>query len=524
MAVALPAVEVSGASGSVPNPLAVCPAVGHDTLCGVLITVNPDGSTTVTTSGQGPIDEQEDTLVGVVNNSNALLENVSLNGADTFGLDGDGLCDAVYNVCTSPTEYGPTGYEGPGTSFTVTNANAGLVNFSPVLAPGASSYFTLESAPFSVSGVTLLPDISLTASSFSAVEGNATTPTTQLATFTDGPSTAPASDFTASVNWGDGSTPCVCSITQSSSGSPYVVTGSHLYAEEGTYTPKVTITDNALSLNTATASGTASVADAALTAAAHTIPAQTTGASSGSLLVATFTDGNPNAAISDFTTAGSPSISWGDGMTSSGSITQPGGVGTTFDVWGTHTYASHVGSPFTITVTINDAGGSRATVQDTVVVADAVITCSTAPCTGSVSSPQQSETASSPSTSGSILVSLDTTLPTGQAFSCNDPFRHATQYTTVADSGLISGSIVFTVTFANASAPGPWWVPFAVCYQSNVPFTNLFGKSVTTGLLPLCILTKTGAGPCIKSISERLFGAGNVVETVVIPSIDPKFR
>jgi hypothetical protein len=199
-------------------------------------------------------------------------------------------------------------------------------------------------------------------------------------------------------------------------------------------------------------------------------------------------------------------------------------VGTLFDVWGTHTYTSHVGSPFTVTVTINDVGGKNATVYDSVVVADAVITCSKSPCTGSVSSPQQSETANSPSTTGNILVSLDSTLPAGQTFSCNDPFRHAAQFTTVADNGLNSGSIVLTVTFKNSSASGFWLVPFAVCFQSNVPFTNLFGKSVTTGLLPLCPLKNTGVGPCVKSISELPFGLGNVVETLVIPSNDPKIR
>jgi hypothetical protein len=401
-----------------------------------------------------------------------------------------------------------------------------LVNFSPTLAPGASTYFTLESAPFTVSAVTLLPDITLTASSFSGVEGLATPATTQLATFTDGPSTAPPSDFKAAVSWGDGTTtPCVCTITQSAPGSPYVLKGSHLYAEEGTDTTHVTITDNSLPLNTATASGTASVADAAITATAHAISPQTTGVSSGSVLVATFTDANPTAPISDFTTlAGYPSINWGDGATTTGTVTQPGGVGTAFDVWGTHTYASHVGSPFAVTVTIDDVGGSTATAHDSVTVADAVITCSTSPCTGSVSNPKQSETASSQSTSGSILVSLDTTLPTGQTFSCNDPFRHAAQYTTVTESGLNSGSIVFTVTFANSSAAGYWFVPFAVCFQSTVPFTNLFGQSVTTGLLPLCPFAKTTNGPCVRSISELPFGIGNVVETVVIPSNDPKIH
>jgi hypothetical protein len=94
----------------------------------------------------------------------------------------------------------------------------------------------------------------------------------------------------------------------------------------------------------------------------------------------------------------------------------------------------------------------------------------------------------------------------------------------VSDTGLNSGSIVLTITFKNSSAPGFWLVPFAVCYQSNVSFTNLYGKPATTGLLPLCPLKNTGVGPCVKSISELPLGIGNVVETVVIPSNDPKVR
>ena len=52
--------------------------------------------------------------------------------------------------------------------------------------------------------------------------------------------------------------------------------------------------------------------------------------------MATFNDANPMAPISDYTAT----IDWGDGTPNSqGTIIQPGGVGTTFEVLGTHTYA-----------------------------------------------------------------------------------------------------------------------------------------------------------------------------------------
>ena len=61
------------------------------------------------------------------------------------------------------------------------------------------------------------------------------------------------------------------------------------------------------------------------------------------------------------------------------------------------------------------------------------------------------------------------------------------------------------MSFANNLASGPWWDLFGVCYYSpNVTFTNLFGKSVNLGLLPLCPLPRKGhpvVGPCVQSIS-----------------------
>jgi hypothetical protein len=44
--------------------------------------------------------------------------------------------------------YGPTGYEGPGTSFSAvsTGADDGIVTFTPPIASGATAYFALAQA------------------------------------------------------------------------------------------------------------------------------------------------------------------------------------------------------------------------------------------------------------------------------------------------------------------------------------------------------------------------------------------
>src|SRR5262249_17249374 len=83
---------------------------------------------------------------------------------------------------------------------------------------------------------------------FTAAEGQAST-TQTVATFTDpggaepNPSDNPggpiSNHYTALINWGDGIT-SAGTITPTG-GNSFVVTGSHIYTEEGTYTITVTI-------------------------------------------------------------------------------------------------------------------------------------------------------------------------------------------------------------------------------------------------------------------------------------------
>src|SRR5262249_51929529 len=94
-----------------------------------------------------------------------------------------------------------------------------------------------------------------------AVEGIATGDQA-VATFTDPGNDTNLSDFSADIDWGDGSTD-TATITLDPSTGVFTVTGSHTYAEEGTDTITVTIHHQTAS---ATATGTATVADAALTA------------------------------------------------------------------------------------------------------------------------------------------------------------------------------------------------------------------------------------------------------------------
>jgi hypothetical protein len=183
-----------------------------------------------------------------------------------------------------------------------------------------------------------------------ATEGSSTG--TVVATFTDPGGSEPVSDYTAVISWGDGSGTAPGTVVDNGNGQ-LRVTANHLYPEEGTYTLSVTLTHDHLPPVIAT--GTVRVADAPLmaTATAPSFVAQQ-GIALTNTRVATFVDGNSAGNVSDFTAT----ISWGDGGSSAGSITQPGGPGTAFAVAASHTYA--ISGTDTVTVTINDVGGQTA--------------------------------------------------------------------------------------------------------------------------------------------------------------------
>ena len=187
-------------------------------------------------------------------------------------------------------------------------------------------------------------------SSFFGTEG-ATISSANLGQFTDTAS-LPASAFTVTINWGDGSPTSAGTVTTLA--SSFGVSGSHTYAEEGAYTATASILDS--QGGTGTITDTAFVSDAVLSATGKTLLFSTSGAFSG--VVATFTDANPNGTPSDF----SATIHWGDGTTTAGGVAVDPIAG--FDVTGSHTYST-LGN-FTASVSILDVGGSTAGAEDAV--------------------------------------------------------------------------------------------------------------------------------------------------------------
>lgn len=180
----------------------------------------------------------------------------------------------------------------------------------------------------------------------SAVEGNPFT--AAVATVTDPDPNSTASEYSATIFWGDGTSSA--GTLSGPTGGPFTVSGSHTYVEEGTYTVTVLVVDVDTPSNTATATTTATVADAPLTATCAA-PAVSPQAFVGN--VATLNDANPFGTTTDFTAT----IAWGDGASSAGVVTGP--IGGPFSVSGAHVYGST--GFFNITTSISDVGGSTAT-------------------------------------------------------------------------------------------------------------------------------------------------------------------
>ena len=184
-----------------------------------------------------------------------------------------------------------------------------------------------------------------------------------VGSFTDPNSAAVAGDFTATIHWGDGST-TGGNIAWNANTQSFDVTGTHTYDPYGTHTLTLTIDGDGGGSDSDTS--TVTVADAAIHSTGVDVSNATEGTSTGSVLLATFTDDDPNVNANIF----SASVDWGDGSgaDTNTNITENDGV---FSVFGTHTY-DHAGD-HTITTTISDPGGSSSIASSTATVDNAVV-------------------------------------------------------------------------------------------------------------------------------------------------------
>ena len=143
----------------------VCPTTSYtNTDCGYIITINPNLSFTGTAvAGANAYDGSDDTLIGVTNDSKSTYNGSftltgSGNGGGLFAFESDGICTYTgASYCSTAA----TGYEGPLNTFSnittmSVSDDTGTVNITG-LAAGASTYFSLESAPSTIGVITITP-------------------------------------------------------------------------------------------------------------------------------------------------------------------------------------------------------------------------------------------------------------------------------------------------------------------------------------------------------------------------------
>jgi hypothetical protein len=183
-----------------------------------------------------------------------------------------------------------------------------------------------------------------------------------LAFFADPEANLPVSDYSATVDWGDGSTPQhLTSITFDATTAVYTLTGSHTYAGPGVFRPSIVIngTDG---LSSPTIMETAIVSAIPIIVKGTALSGTEGKTISGS--VATFTTTRTAAAAADYTA----SINWGDGTTSAGPVVKDS-TGH-FHVNGSHAYGDQsTGTGFRVTVTISRTGASDTLIGSTAKVA-----------------------------------------------------------------------------------------------------------------------------------------------------------
>jgi hypothetical protein len=301
-----------------------------------------------------------------------------------------------------------------------------------------------------------------------------------VATFEDDNPSAGPGDFTATIDWGDGSSPTAGTIGFNS--GAFVVIGQHTYADEGSFTATVTISDQPPGTGTATATDTATVNEAdslAGTPATFSAPSGV----SFTTTVATFTDTLTSAVAGDFTAT----IDWGDATTSAGTVS--GGSGS-FQVSGTHTYAGAGTFPVQVTLSDDAPGTATATVTSTARVAAGLAVTAVnisategTPFNGTVatfSDADTSRTAASftatinwgdgTTTAGTVTGGSGTFTVTGQhTYADEGAFTTTVTVTEVSPSGATASSSASAAVAEGDSLSG---TPVAISAQQGVPFTG----------------------------------------------------
>ncbi len=299
---------------------------------------------------------------------------------------------------------------------------------------------------------------------FSGIEGQ-DTGTIVLATYEDPNTLATVANEHATLpvgGWGDGMPTAVTTLTvieigkDSTTGDPiFEVTGSHTYADEGTFTVNINVTTSG-GVTTALTPGTATVIDAKLVGTSGNEISGIEGTTTGTVLLGSFTDNNQGATAADFTSGGgSTVVNWGDGSApqtlTAANLTLTGSPnGVTFTINAAHTYTEE--GTYAYTVTVTDDGGSVTVVNGSAIIADAALTAGPA-------------TLLTPNTG----IALPSTTVVG-TFTDANTFATPADYRTTIDWG--DGTPMTTGTVVATATPGDFEVEGGHTYMTPGVYTT----------------------------------------------------
>jgi hypothetical protein len=232
-------------------------------------------------------------------------------------------------------------------------AAIGVLTPSPGGGTSATLAFSVTDAPLAKGSVSITAN---EGQSFSGV----------LANFADANAASAVGDFTAMIDWNDGTTsPGTVVMADPSlfhqTGGAFGVQGTHTYAVEGAYHPRISILDKGGATTSVTSMVT--VPDGSLSVTAATHVAAPYGSPVTGLRLATFTDAGGAEQAANYTA----SIDWGDASpTSTGTVSLSGGV---FTIAGSHTFPLP-GSYFVNVTAVSKGGSSNATKVEVLVGTD----------------------------------------------------------------------------------------------------------------------------------------------------------
>jgi streptogramin lyase/PKD repeat protein len=289
------------------------------------------------------------------------------------------------------------------------------------------------------------------------------------ASFTDDDPLADASNFTATIDWGNNFT-SAGTVVKDGKGFD-VVGNSASYAEEGTYSITVTITDiddsHDIGGSTAMATSTVNVVDAPLGGGGFVFYAGE-GAAFTNQPLAYVVDFGGLEPLSSYTVT----IDWGDQSgTSPGTLSLINGL---FQVSGSHTYAEEGG--YTVTITVHDEGGSTATITSTASVGDAPLVPSAVSLSGTepaalVNAPVATFIdIGGPEDPGNYTTTIDWGDGTGTQ---NGSVVHANGVFSVVGSHTYVEESSYTITVSIVDAEGLPYYVFSTASIGDAPLTPI---------------------------------------------------